>query len=289
MGSYGWDERELVRRCKEGSEAAYAELVRQHRQRLVNLAYRLTGSRETAEDVVQETFIAAFRAMDRFEPKPAVAPWLNTIAVRLAGRASSRRAATGVASLDRLLDPAGRTDGAGALEFPALTGAFGASDGAGDPAAAAEAAELRRELAAGMADLPFKHRAAVVLRFVVGLDYAEAAHTMDVPLNTYKSLLLRGTRQLRERLSPRLGPSGGEARIPVRVAGPGSAGDVTAQDGAGDGHDPAAHIPPARQSKRPGAAATEAIGPTAIPVELHAFEGTSGQGPAVLAEEQGSR
>ena len=289
MGSYGWDERELVRRCKEGSEAAYAELVRQHRQRLVNLAYRLTGSRETAEDVVQETFLAAFRAMDRFEPKPAGAPWLNTIAVRLAGRAAARRAATGVASLDRLMDPDGHAEGAGALELPALTAAFGADDGAGDPAAAAESAELRRELSAGMADLPFKHRAAVVLRFVVGLDYAEAARTMDVPLNTYKSLLLRGTRQLRERLAPRLGPPGGDASIVVQVADDGHAVGLASLDPAGDGHDPATRVPPPRGAPRSQPAAAASHGQVGVPVERHSFEATSAAGQAVLAEEPGAR
>ena len=71
-------------------------------------------------------------------------------------------------------------------------------DPSGDPHAAAEAAELRRDLAAALIDLPFKYRAAVVLRHVMGLDYAEAARELDLPLNTFKSHLLRGTRLLRE-------------------------------------------------------------------------------------------
>ncbi|HET7727895.1 MAG TPA: sigma factor, partial [Candidatus Limnocylindrales bacterium] len=57
-----WDERELLRRCRAGSEAAYAELVRRYRPRLYRIAYRLTNSVEAAEDAVQETFLAAFRA-----------------------------------------------------------------------------------------------------------------------------------------------------------------------------------------------------------------------------------
>src|SRR6478672_9366214 len=68
-----WDESLLVRRCQEGSEAAFAELVRRHRPRLFTLAYRLTANREAAEDVVQETFVAAFRAIDRFEPRSSLA------------------------------------------------------------------------------------------------------------------------------------------------------------------------------------------------------------------------
>ena len=53
--------------------------MRRHRPRLFSLAYRLTGQRETAEDVVQETFIGAFRTMERFEPRPSLSAWLNTI------------------------------------------------------------------------------------------------------------------------------------------------------------------------------------------------------------------
>ena len=204
-----WSEQELVRRCKEGSEAAYAELVRQHRQRLLNLAFRLTNSRETAEDVVQETFLAAFRGMERFTPRPALAPWITTICVRLAGRAAERRSSTRVASLDQLTE----------ADPPAtLSSLFGTVDGDGrDPHAAAEASELRQALSSAIAALPYKQRAAVVLRFVSSLDYADAAQAMDVPLNTYKSHLLRGTRQLRDALQPLMQRPGGEPTGPTHT------------------------------------------------------------------------
>jgi RNA polymerase sigma-70 factor (ECF subfamily) len=195
----GTDERELVRRCRDGSEAAYAELVRLHRPRLYNLAFRLVGDRETAEDVLQETFLAAFKAIDRFEPKPSLAPWLNTIAVRIAKRAAERGRARPNASLDRLTaadDP-----------FTAVLQPI-ELDPAADPQAAAEAAELRREVDSVIEGLPFSYRTAVVLRFVMGLDYAAAAQTMNVPLNTYKSHLLRGTKLLRTGLARQLEPPG---------------------------------------------------------------------------------
>ena len=195
------DERELVRRCREGSESAYAELVRSHRPRLYLLAYRLTGDRETAEDVVQETFLAAFRSIEKVDPRPSLNPWLNTIVLRTAGRAASRARSRAGSSLDQPIQREASS------EFAASHG-FGESlvdgDPGGDPHAAAEAAELRRDLAAALVDLPFKYRAAVVLRHVMGLDYAEAARELDLPLNTFKSHLLRGTKQLREALAERL-------------------------------------------------------------------------------------
>jgi RNA polymerase sigma-70 factor (ECF subfamily) len=196
------DERELVRRCREGSEAAYAELVRSHRPRLFLLAYRLTGDRETAEDVVQETFLAAFRSIEKVDPRPSLSPWLNTIVLRTAGRAASRARSRAGTSLDQAaFDPA-----AGFVAGHAIGESLMDADPGADPYAAAEAAELRRDLATAMMDLPFKYRAAVVLRHVMGLDYAEAARELDLPLNTFKSHLLRGTRLLRESLSDRLDP-----------------------------------------------------------------------------------
>ena len=192
MNDQGRDEHELVRRCREGSEAAYAELVRRHRPRLYAIAYRLLGEPEAAEDVVQETFLAAFRQIERVEPRPSLDPWLNTIVIRIAGRAAGRRRARPTARLD----VSGNGEGASGLGSWLAV----AVDARGDPHAAAEAAELRRELADAIAALPFNYRAAVVLRHVMGLDYAEAAASLDLPLNTFKSHLLRGTKLLRSRL-----------------------------------------------------------------------------------------
>ena len=207
MDEWGSDEQELVRRCKEGSEAAYAVLVRLHRPRLYTLAYRLLLDREAAEDVVQETFIAAFRQMERFEPRPSLAAWLNTIALRTAGRAAARHRARPRTSIDA---PAVRGDGGqptASTGWPGDPLALADHDPTADPLAVAEAADLRREIAAAIAALPFKYRAAVVVRHVLGLDYAEAARALDLPLNTFKSNLLRGTRLLRESLAGRLDAS----------------------------------------------------------------------------------
>jgi RNA polymerase sigma-70 factor (ECF subfamily) len=203
------DELQLVRRCREGSESAFAELVRRHRPRLFTLAYRLLGDRDGAEDVVQETFVAAFRAIDRFEPRPSLSAWLNTIAVRNAGKAVARRTSRPGASLDAMLDD---DDAHSALDAAATD--------ADDPHLAAEAAELRREVASAIAALPFKYRAAVVTRYVLGLDYAEAAASLEMGLNTYKSHLLRGTRMLRGILAPAAGRATEAAEPAEPVATP---------------------------------------------------------------------
>ena len=217
------DERELVRRCRGGSEAAYAELVRSHRPRLYLLAYRLTGDRETAEDVVQETFLAAFRSIEKVDPRPSLSPWLNTIVLRTAGRAASRARSRAGSSLDQATQRELTTGTAPGYTFGE---SLADADPDSDPHAAAEAAELRRDLATAVLELPFKYRAAVVLRHVMGLDYAEAAQELDLPLNTFKSHLLRGTKLLRETLADRLEreprPPAATIRVePVAVSGNG--------------------------------------------------------------------
>ena len=205
LDEWGRDEQELVRRCKEGSEAAYAVLVRLHRPRLYTLAYRLLLDREAAEDAVQETFIAAFRQMERFEPRPSLAAWLNTITLRTASRAAARQRARPKTSIDapafRDRDQEATTDWAG--DGMGLSALADPSPGA-DPEASAEAADVRRAVSAAIGELPFNYRAAVVLRHVMGLDYAEAARALDLPLNTFKSHLLRGTKLLREGLASEL-------------------------------------------------------------------------------------
>ncbi len=196
------DERDLARRCRAGSEAAYAELVRAHRPRLYLLAYRLTSDRQTAEDVVQDTFLAAFRAIEKVEPRPSLSPWLNTILLRTAGRAALRQRLRRAASLDQ---PA-RGDALEEFDQDAgTTGWLVDPTAAADPQAAAETAELGRALAAAIGALPYKYRAPVVLRYVMGFEYMEAAAQLEVPLNTFKSHLLRGARMLREALAEQLG------------------------------------------------------------------------------------
>ena len=103
--------------------------------------------------------------------------------------------------------PAFRDDGHGASDWNGDhlgLGALADTSPGTDPHAAAEAADLRRAVSDAIGELPFKYRAAVVLRHVMGLDYAEAARALDLPLNTYKSHLLRGTKLLRESLAAEL-------------------------------------------------------------------------------------
>jgi RNA polymerase sigma-70 factor (ECF subfamily) len=83
LNSGGTDERALVARTLAGDDDAFAALVRIHQATVYNIAYRLVGQRETAQDLAQETFLRAFKALDTFDLNRPFGPWLYRIATNL--------------------------------------------------------------------------------------------------------------------------------------------------------------------------------------------------------------
>ena len=74
----------LIQQARQGSEAAWLELVEQHQQAVFRLAYLLMADADDAKDVAQETFIRAFQALDKFDANRSLRPWLLRIAANLA-------------------------------------------------------------------------------------------------------------------------------------------------------------------------------------------------------------
>ena len=98
----------LVKRAARGDRDAFAELVARHRDRVWAIALRLCRDRDDAEDVLQETFLAAWRSLDRFGGRSEVTTWLYRIAVNKSYDLIGRRRAT--ATLDELSEPAEPVD-----------------------------------------------------------------------------------------------------------------------------------------------------------------------------------
>ncbi|MHA4819947.1 RNA polymerase sigma factor [Streptomyces aculeolatus] len=180
----------MIARVRAGETEAYAELVRAHAETAHRLAL-LLGAGAEAEDVVQNAFIKAYRALGGFRDGAAFRPWLLRIVanetkntVRAAAR---RRAAT-----ERAGALAGRAaDGGG--------GAAGVAGGAGPGeglAGVALAAERREELVTALRALGERHREVVVHRYLLDLDEAETAAVLGVPRGTVKSRLSRALREL---------------------------------------------------------------------------------------------
>lgn len=172
------DELELIERSKQGDVDAFNRLVLMYQTQVYNVALRMLGNPQTAEDVTQEAFISAFRNIRRFRGGSFRA-WLLHIAANAARdqfRSMKRRPSL---SLDTLkADPADSE----AVETHALR------------------RELGEEISRGLAQLPPDQRLAVVLSDIQGLSYEEMAQAMDCSVGTVKSRLSRGRAQLRDYL-----------------------------------------------------------------------------------------
>ena len=179
---------DLVRRVLAGDTAAFEGLVAAHSRAVYGLAFRITGNAAAAEDVVQETFLRAFRFLSRFDQRAELGTWLHRIAVNAAidqGRRSRRERAARV----DLPDEGDRS----LAEVP--TGEAG-------PERRALAAEIRRRTAAALAGLSPSERAAFVLRHCEGRSIAEISSTLGKRDNATKQSIFRAVRKLRVALAP---------------------------------------------------------------------------------------
>ena len=156
------DERARVRGAQQGSVSDLEALFRTHWPRAYRAAYLVTHDAGAAEDIAQESFLAAVRALDRFDRRRPFGPWLHRIVVNRAidwTRARKLRAEVEL------------TDSHAAL-----------------PASAAPGADVR----AALARLPPEHRAVLVMRYLLEFTPGEIADALDLPRGTVNSRLRRG-------------------------------------------------------------------------------------------------
>jgi RNA polymerase sigma-70 factor (ECF subfamily) len=158
---------------------------------LYRTARRLSRDRADAEDLVQETYLKAFRAADRFEPGTNLRAWLFTILHNTARNRFRDRARDLVAANSELVD--------GAADAPPPGSSL---QGIDTPETKLLRETLAPELQAAIDALPQAFREAVWLRDVEEFSYAEIANMLDVPIGTVMSRISRGRRLLFERLNP---------------------------------------------------------------------------------------
>lgn len=175
-------EADLVRRAQRGEEAAFAELVRMHSDRLFAVVVRFTADPAEAEEVTQEAFIRAWRSIARFQSRSAFFTWLYRIGINEAKRRAERRPRTGV---EVPLEESPLAEAPDWSEAPELKVAHG---------------ETARFLTAAIQELPLEYRAPLVLRDVQGLSTREAAEAMEISEAAFKSRLHRARMRVRRRL-----------------------------------------------------------------------------------------
>jgi RNA polymerase sigma-70 factor (ECF subfamily) len=174
---------DLVTRARAGDRAAFEELVRATTADTYTLAYRLVGNEEDARDVVQETYLRAYKGIGKFRGDAQLSTWLYRITANCAANQLGRRRRH---RHEELLDDTPVPD-----RSPER-----------DPVARAEAASLRERLTEALEDLPPRLRAVIVLRDVYDLPHEAIAEELGISTSAAKVRLHRARRKLREQLFP---------------------------------------------------------------------------------------
>ena len=172
----GVDDDALIAAMRAGDRQAFGSLVERETRAVYRTCLRILGRPQDAEDVTQESFVAAYRAIGNYRGDGSLRGWLMKIATRRAFRHLAQRRPE--AELDAVAEPV-------------------LADGAADPDRLVVAAEARAEIRDAVAGLPDPYREVVALRFFGDLSLAEVAEATGRPINTVKTHLRRGLERLR--------------------------------------------------------------------------------------------
>jgi RNA polymerase sigma-70 factor (ECF subfamily) len=172
----------LVQRARNGDRAAFEELVRATSRLVFARLYLDTGRADRAEDLMQETYLLAFRALRKLDDPAGFRPWLLTIAHNVliddARRASRQKRSAPPADTPLSLVPA--------------TGP--------SPSEVAEREELRQRVLAVLRSLPEEYRLPLTLRYITGADYDAIGEQLGITNGSLRGFLHRGLKMLRDRL-----------------------------------------------------------------------------------------
>jgi RNA polymerase sigma-70 factor (ECF subfamily) len=178
---------------RDDSATAFEELVLRYQGRLVTVLEHLVGSRDQAEDLVQEVFLRVYRARKSYVAGAKFSTWLFTIANNVALNALRSRSRRREVNL--------RPRDSGPLGARPLDTMLQASSGQ-MPARRLDKAEMREIVGIALETLNERQRMAVLLNKFEGMSYADIAQTMDMTPQAIKSLLSRARGNLREVLEP---------------------------------------------------------------------------------------
>jgi len=191
----------LVARAKQGDVSAFEMLVVKYQRRIERLIGRMVRDADLVQDIAQETFIRAYRAMPQFRGDSAFYTWLYRIAVNTAKKALVERKRDPLVSESSLIS----TDEG---EEPSRV-ENELSDGE-TPEAVLASKEIAATVNAAIDALSEDLRQAIVLREIEGLSYEEIADVMNCPIGTVRSRIFRAREAIATRLRPLLGTREGE-------------------------------------------------------------------------------
>jgi len=187
----------LMLQVRDGSAAAFEELVLRYQNRLVTVLEHLVGKRGQAEDLAQDVFLRVYRARERYVPGAKFSTWLFTIANNVAANALRSRSRRHEVQVHADNDASG-PQSANPLDQIALAGS-GLM-----PTRQLDKAELREIVRLAISTLNERQRMAVLLSKFEEMSYADIAAAMDMSPQAIKSLLSRARENLRSVLEPYL-------------------------------------------------------------------------------------
>ena len=203
---------QTLARARAGDEDAFRELTDPYRRELQLHVYRIVGSAQDAEDLLQETLLAAWRGLERFEERASVRAWLYRIATNrsLDALRAGRRRPEDARRMSEMPEPTRRAESIWLEPYPDVL-LDGIPDEAPGPEARFEAKEaIALAFIVGLQHLPPQQRAVLVLRDVLGYRAAEVAEMLATTPTSVNSLLRRARAAFESRL-----PAAGRDRAPL--------------------------------------------------------------------------
>ena len=186
----------LVERTVAGDQKAYELLVLKYQRRIERLIGRMVRDTDLVEDIAQETFIRAYRALAQFRGEAQFYTWLYRIAVNTAKKALVDLKRDPLVSESALRGGGDEEDETSAVENELTT--------AETPETVLAAKEIASAVNSAMEALPEELRQAVTLREIEGLSYEEIAEVMNCPIGTVRSRIFRAREAISARIKPPL-------------------------------------------------------------------------------------
>src|SRR5205809_1735241 len=174
--------------ARDGDSEAFRALVERHSRAVYRLAHRMTGSAADAEDVVQETFLKAYRQLSRFESRANFGTWLHRIAVNC--------------SIDLIRSRRHQETGHDATDLEVLEGARDDERDDPSPERLMLSTEVQERVSRAMQGLTAMERAAFVLRHFEGQSIDEISRSLGLKANAAKHSIFRAVRKMRLALEP---------------------------------------------------------------------------------------
>jgi len=187
------DEHRLLERFRQGDPEAMNDLVNQYEQRLYNFGLRMCGQKEDAEDIIQDTFLSAFRYLDSFREETRLKNWL----FKIAANACFRKRRKKKCEPDRELSLEDTVPGEGAA------GQYDIPDWDNDPSKHLLRGELKQVIDEAVLALPPMYRMVFNLRDMEGFSTEETAAILDLTPQAIKTRLHRARLFLRKTISER--------------------------------------------------------------------------------------